>query len=80
VVRSFRTTQVSGRAELLRVVPPSPEVDETYLQRTDFVQPAVFACFGEALLCVVSHIVEATGLCGVNRQEAAFDAGMLVDA
>jgi hypothetical protein len=55
-------------------------VDETFLQHTDFAQPVVFACFDETLLFVVGHIVEAASLCGVNLQEAAFDAGVLVEA
>ena len=49
------------------------EVHEAVFQRADFAEPFVLACFGESLLGVVGHVLQAPGLCWVHLQEAAFD-------
>lgn len=59
---------------------PSAEVNEALLKGTDFAKPLVFSRFSKALFSVFGHHFDAACLGRVNLQEAAFDAGVLMNA
>lgn len=81
-----RTWPVIGRglpdrvARYFGLIPATAQVDKTFLEGADFAEPLVFAGFGEALLGVFAHGFEASGLGRIDLKEAAFDAGVLVNA
>lgn len=53
---------------------------EAFLEGTDFAEPLVLTGFCQSLLGVFGHRFDASGLRRVDLQEAAFDAGVLVNA
>ena len=53
---------------------------EADLESFGFAGPAFALCFGDAGQEVVADLFEAVPLCGVDSQEGASDAGVLVDA
>jgi hypothetical protein len=55
-------------------------VHEAFFEDADFTEPLVFPGFGEALFGVFGHRFQSSGLGGVDLQESAFNAGVLVDA
>jgi hypothetical protein len=55
-------------------------VHQALFKGADLAEPLVLARFCQALLCIFGHHFDAAGLGGVDLQEAALDAGVLVNA